>query len=131
LSDWLESLISRSDGILECRKGEEEYKDETRDPMFDHLRKRGVTAGPNQPIYPTIGLGMHHTGLGRASLPQKLARARLLARGLGPLVRTTGSGCTLQYSIGKEDARAMVYAISSCSGRFVAWAREEKVIIGT
>jgi hypothetical protein len=57
--------------------------------MFDDLRKRGVTAGPNQPIYTTIGLGMRHTGLGRASLPQKLARARLLARGLGPLVRTT------------------------------------------
>jgi hypothetical protein len=84
--------------------------------MFDHLRKRGVTAGPNQPIYTTIGLDMRHTGLGRASLPQKLARARLLARGLGPLVRTTALTLfSLRLTYIKAAGRVAVYAILSTS----------------
>jgi hypothetical protein len=76
LSDWVEPLISGSDGILECRYGEEECEDETRDPKVGHFGKRG--------FYTTIALGIRHPGLGRASLPQKLARARLLAHGPRP-----------------------------------------------
>jgi hypothetical protein len=48
------------------------------DPNDDHLRKGVSRQGRmDTSILVTIGLRLRHTGLGRASLTQKLARARL------------------------------------------------------
>jgi hypothetical protein len=42
------------------------------------ILERGVfRARPHVYLYTAIGLGLHHTGLGRASLTQKFAWARL------------------------------------------------------
>ena len=51
LSGWLESLVSRSDGISERWYGEEEYKNETRDLKIDHFGKRGVQGRAGR-LYP-------------------------------------------------------------------------------
>ena len=60
------------------------------------ILEKGCQGGPRGYLYTTLGLGLRHTSLGRASQTQKLAWARLRPAGFRPADEDhwTGEGGT-------------------------------------